>query len=201
MILVGVTGGLGAGKSTLARMLGTRGAVIVDADELAARALEPGTGSYERVCELFGDEIVQSDGRLDRAAIAQRVFRDPDKRRALESIVHPEVFRGLAETVEAHRDTDHVVVFDVPLLVDVGLQNAFDVVVVVAAPPDQQLLRVMRDRSMSEQDAAARIAAQVSSAERESAADVVIPNDGDLEELERRVEALWADLRRRARRS
>lgn len=201
MILVGVTGGLGAGKSTVARMLGSRGAVIVDADELAARALEPGTGSYERVCELFGDEIVQPDGRLDRAAIAQRVFRDPDKRRALESIVHPEVFRGLAETVEAHRDTDHVVVFDVPLLVEIGLQDAFDVVVVVTAPPDQQLLRVMRDRTMSEQDASARLAAQVSSAERESAADVVIPNDGDLEELERRVEALWADLRRRASRS
>jgi dephospho-CoA kinase len=103
--------------------------------------------------------------------------------------------------VEAHRDTDHVVVFDVPLLVDVGLQDAFDVVVVVSAPPDQQLLRVMRDRTMSEQDASARIAAQVSSAERESAADVVIPNDGDIEELERRVEALWADLRRRATRS
>jgi dephospho-CoA kinase len=201
MILVGVTGGLGAGKSTVARMLGSRGAVIVDADELAARALEPGTGPYERVCELFGDEIIQPDGRLDRAVIAQRVFRDPDKRKALESIVHPEVFRGLAETVEAHRDTDHVVVFDVPLLVEIGLQDAFDVVVVVTAPPDQQLLRVTRDRTMSEQDASARIAAQVSSAERESAADVLIRNDGDLEKLERRVEALWADLRRPSARS
>jgi dephospho-CoA kinase len=201
MILVGVTGGLGAGKSTVARMLGSRGAVIVDADELAARALEPGTGSYERVCELFGDGIVQPDGRLDRSAIAQRVFHDAEKRKALESIVHPEVFRGLAETVEAHRDTDHVVVFDVPLLVEVGLQDAFDVVVVVTAPPDQQLLRVMHDRTMSEGDARARIAAQVSSAERESAADVVIANEGDLEELEREVEGLWVNLRRRAARS
>ena len=198
MLLVGLTGGLGAGKTTVARMLAARGAGIVDADDLASRALEPGTGTYERVCDLFGDEVVGADGRLDRAAIAARVFRDPEKRRALESIVHPEVFRGLAETVEAHLGSDDVVVFDVPLLVETGFQDAVDVVAVVTAPREEQIARAVRHGGLSPDDAEARIAAQIPAEEREAAADVVIRNDGDLEDLERQVDALWADLRRRA---
>ena len=198
MVLVGLTGGMGAGKSTVARMLAARGAVIVDADELAARALEPGTRSYERVCELFGDDIVRPDGSLDRTAIADRVFADPEKRRALESIVHPEVFRGLAETVEARRESDDVLVFDVPLLVETGFHDAVDVVVVVVAPEEEQVARAMRDRGISRPEAAARIAAQVSQAQREAAADVVLRNDGDLDSLEAQVDGVWADLRRQA---
>jgi dephospho-CoA kinase len=198
MLLVGLTGGMGAGKSTAARMLASRGAVVVDADELAARALEPGTRSYERVCELFGDEIVRADGSLDRTAIADRVFEDPEKRRALESIVHPEVFRRLSETVEARRGSDEVVVFDVPLLVETGFQDAVDVVVVVVAPEEEQVARAMRDRGISRPEASARLAAQASGAEREAAADVVLRNDGDLDSLEAQVDDLWADLRRRA---
>jgi dephospho-CoA kinase len=198
MLLVGLTGGMGAGKSTVARMLASRGAVVVDADELASRALEPGTRSYERVCELFGDEIVRADRSLDRTAIADRVFEDPEKRRALESIVHPEVFRGLAETVEARRGSDEVVVFDVPLLVETGFQDAVDVVVVVVAPEEEQVARAMRDRGVSRPEASARLAAQASGAEREAAADVVLRNDGDLDSLEAQVDDLWADLRRRA---
>jgi dephospho-CoA kinase len=198
MLLVGLTGGMGAGKSTVARMLAARGAVIIDADDLAARALEPGTRSYERVCDLFGDEIVRADGTLDRTAIADRVFEDPEKRRALESIVHPEVFRGLAETVEVRRGTDDVLVFDVPLLVETGFQDAVDVVVVVVAPQEEQIARAMRDRGISRREAEARIAAQVSQAEREAAADVVLRNEGDLDSLETQVDDLWADLRRRA---
>jgi dephospho-CoA kinase len=198
MLLVGLTGGLGAGKSTVARMLAARGAVIVDADELAARALEPGTRAYERVCGLFGDQVVGPAGRLDRAAIAARVFEDPEKRRALESIVHPEVFRMLAETVESRRDSGDILVFDVPLLVETGFQDACDVVVVVAAPREHQIERVMRDRGMSETEARARLGAQVPDAEREASADLVLRNDGDLTSLEVRVDELWSELRRRA---
>jgi dephospho-CoA kinase len=172
--------------------------VVVDADELASRALEPGTGAYQRVCDLFGDDVVRTDGRLDRSAIADRVFGDPDKRKALESIVHPEVFRGLAEVVEAHRGSDDVVVFDVPLLVETGFQDAVDVVVVVAAPREVQMARATRHLSLSRDEAAARIAAQIPDGEREAAADVVLRNDGDLAALDRQVDALWADLRRRA---
>jgi dephospho-CoA kinase len=198
VLLVGLTGGLGAGKSTVARMLGDRGAVIVDADELAARALEPGTRGYQRVCDLFGDEVVLPDGMLDRKAIAARTFDDPERRKALESIVHPEVFRGLAEVVDRYRSTDRVVVFDVPLLVETGFQDAADVVVVVTAPEEERIRRVAADRGLTEAEARARMAAQADAARREAVADVVIRNDGDLAALERAVDNVWADLLRRS---
>lgn len=197
MLLVGLTGGLGAGKSTVARMLADRGAVLVDADVLARRALEPGTPAYQQVCDLFGDEVVTSSGRLDRAAIAATVFSDPERRRALESIVHPEVFRMLAEIVEARRDTDDVIVFDAPLIVETGFHDACDVVVVVTAPEDERVARAVRDRGMTPEQARARIRAQIGDEEREAVADVVIPNDGDLSQLEARVNDLWEQLRAR----
>jgi dephospho-CoA kinase len=198
VLLVGLTGGIGAGKSTVARMLAGRGAVVVDADELAARALDPGTPTYERVCELFGDQVVLPDGRLDRKAIAQRTFREPETRKALESIVHPEVFRGLAEIVERHRSSDRVVVFDVPLLVETGFQDAVDVVVVVTADRDERIRRVARARGMTDAEARARIAAQADVGRQEAVAHVVIRNDGDRAALERAVDGVWTDLRRRA---
>jgi dephospho-CoA kinase len=198
VLLVGLTGGLGTGKSTVARMLADRGAVIIDADQLAASALEPGSRAYDRVCSLFGDDIVGPDGRLDRAAIASRVFDDPDKRRALESIIHPEVFRMLAEAVEAYRQADDVVVFDVPLLVETGFQDAVDVVVVVTASRETQLDRATGQRAMSRADADARIEAQVPESERVAVADLVLHNDGTLEELEAQVRRLWTELQRRA---
>jgi dephospho-CoA kinase len=199
MLLVGVTGGLGAGKSTVARMLAERGAVVVDADELARRALEPGTRGYKQACDLFGDEVLTPSGSLDREAIAARVFADEDKRRALESIVHPEVFRLLAETVEAYRGTSEVVVFDAPLIVETGFHEACDVVVVVTAPEEERVKRVARARSMAEDDARARIAAQIRPEQREAVADVIVPNDGDPAALESRVDELWGDLSRQAR--
>lgn len=197
MLLVGLTGGLGAGKSTVARMLADRGAVLVDADVLARRALEPGTRAYQQVCDLFGDEVVTSSGRLDRATIAATVFSDPERRRALESIVHPEVFRMLAEFVEARRDTDDVIVFDAPLIVETGFHDACDVVVVVTAPEDERVARAVRDRGMTPEQARARIRAQIGDPEREAVADVVIRNDGDLSQLEARVDDLWEQLRAR----
>jgi dephospho-CoA kinase len=197
VLLVGLTGGLGAGKSTVARMLAERGAVVIDADDLARRALEPGTRAYQQVCDLFGDQVVQPSGALDRTAIAERVFGDEGLRRALESITHPEVFRLLAEEVETLRGTDSVIVFDAPLLIESGFHRAVDVVVVVTAPEAMQLERVLEARRMSEEDARARLRAQADPADREAVAHVVIENDGTLEDLERRVDEVWADLHRR----
>jgi dephospho-CoA kinase len=195
MLLVGLTGGLGAGKSTVARMLGDRGAVVVDADELARQALDPGTRAFKEVCDLFGDEVLTSAGELDRRVLAEKVFADEEKRRALESITHPEVFRKLAEIVETHQGTDSIVVFDAPLIMETGFDEACDVVVVVTAPEDEQVARVVRERGMSEAEARARIAAQVHPEKRAARADVVISNDGDLEALEPRVDKLWERLR------
>ena len=199
MLLVGLTGGLGAGKTTVSRMLSERGAIVVDADDLAHRALEPGTRAYQEVCDLFGDEVLTPSGDLDRGAIAARVFSDEGKRRALESITHPEVFRLLAEEVEMLRGTDAIVVFDAPLLVETGFDRASDVVVVVTAPEEQQVARAVRDRGMTEEEALGRLRAQVDPADREAAAGIVIANEGDIGELERRVDEVWEELRRRER--
>jgi len=196
VLLVGLTGGLGSGKSTVARMLAERGAVVVDADELARRALDPGSSGYEKVLRSFGDEVLAPGGTIDRDALASEVFSDPEKRRTLESITHPEVFRLLAGEVETLRDTDAIVVFDAPLIVETGFADACDVVVAIAIDPELQFARV-RDRGMEETDARARLAAQVSPEERESRADEVLRNDGSLDELEARVDHLWASLQRR----
>ncbi|MGH2692117.1 MAG: dephospho-CoA kinase [Actinomycetota bacterium] len=200
MILVGLTGGIGSGKTTVAGMLAARGAVVVDADELAREALEPGTRAFKHVCDLFGEEILTRDGRIDRAALARVIFSDEERRRSLESILHPEVFRLLAEAVERFRDTDEVVVFDAPLIIETGFHEAVDVLVVVTAPVEQRMERVRRDRGMSEAEAAVRIAAQAAPEARDAAADVLIHNDGNLEELENRVDELWADLSARSKR-
>jgi dephospho-CoA kinase len=197
MLLVGLTGGLGAGKSTVARMLADRGAILVDADELARRALEPGSGAYRQVSDLFGDEVLTASGELDRAAIAATVFSDPERRRALESIVHPEVFRMLAETLEARRGTDDIIVFDAPLIVETGFHDACDVVVVVTALEEERVARATRERGMTADQARARIGAQIGDVEREAVADVVIRNDGDVAQLEARVDDLWEQLRAR----
>jgi dephospho-CoA kinase len=198
VLLVGLTGGLGAGKSTVARMLSERGAVVVDADDLARKALEPGTPAFEQVCDVFGRDILDAEGRIDRRELAARVFADESKRRVLESITHPEVFRTLAEAVEDLRGTDAVVVFDAALIVETGFHQAVDVLVVVTAPTEDQVRRVAGDRGMGEDEARARIATQADPARREALADVVIRNDGDLASLERQVDDLWAELRRRA---
>lgn len=196
MLLVGLTGGLGAGKSTVARMLTDRGAVLVDADELAHRALEPGSPVFRQVSELFGDEVMTPSGELDRAAIAATVFSDPERRRALESIVHPEVFRMLAEIVQARRGTDDIIVFDAPLIVETGFHDACDVVVVITAPQEERVARVV-GRGMSPDQARARIRAQIGDEQRAAVADVVIPNDGDMDALKERIDDLWERLRAR----
>jgi dephospho-CoA kinase len=194
MILVGLTGGIGSGKTTVARLLADRGAVIIDADELARETLRPGTRAFDQVWALFGDEVITPEGQLDRGAIAAVVFADEEKRRALESITHPEVFRLLAEAVEWHRDSDNVVVFDAPLIIETGFHEACDVVVVVTASEEGRIERLRRDRGMSAAEASVRIAAQAGAEAREGVADVIIGNDGDLAALEKQVDELWRDL-------
>ena len=200
MLLVGLTGGIGSGKSTVARMLAARGAVVIDADDLARRAVEPGTPGYARVVRAFGQDAVSATGELDRRRLAEHVFSDPEARLRLEAIVHPEVARLFTEAVRAYRETERVIVYAVPLLVERGLEATFDVVVTISAAEDVRARRVGRDRGMSERDARARIAAQISDADREAVADVVVRNDGSLADLEERVASLWADLSARAAR-
>jgi dephospho-CoA kinase len=194
VLLVGLTGGIGAGKSTVARMLAERGAVVIDADDLARRAVDPGTPGLDRLVEAFGREVLAADGGLDRERMAALAFSDPDARRRLEAVVHPEVARLLAEELQRHLDGDDVVVYSVPLLVERNLGAMMDVVVTVSAGTDDRVRRLAADRGMDESQVRERMAAQVSDAEREAAADVVLRNDGSLAELEEQVQRLWASL-------
>lgn len=193
MITVGLTGGIGSGKSTVADLLSSYGAVIIDADVLAREAVAPGSAGMERVLAEFGAEVLGSDGSLDRARLGSLVFADADRRAALNAIVHPYV-RARSEALMAAAPTDAVVVQVVPLLVENGLQGGYDVVVVVDVSPETQLHRLVDTRGMSESDARARMGAQSSREARLAAADVVVPNDGDLEALRAAVDALWAQL-------
>jgi dephospho-CoA kinase len=198
MLLVGLTGGIGSGKSTVAGMLEELGAVVFDADVLARQAVAPGTPGHERVVARFGPNVLAPGGDLDREALASIVFADPAARRDLEAIVHPEVRRMFAEGCERYEGTDEVVVFSAPLLVETGMHTAFDVLVVVSAPVETQVERLMRERGMSEEAIRARIAAQLPLEAKAEAADVLVDNEGTLEDLRGQVERLWRDLGERA---
>jgi dephospho-CoA kinase len=199
VLLVGLTGGIGSGKSTVAAMLERRGAAIIDADELARRAVDPGTAGYEMLVEAFGQDVITASGEVDRERLAQIVFADPDARRRLESIVHPEVARLFSDAAAAYRDTDRIVVYAVPLLVERSLEAVFDVVVTISASPEIRAARLSASRGMSTEEARGRMSAQLSDEERASVAHVVIDNEGTLEQLEHAVDVLWKDLRERAR--
>jgi dephospho-CoA kinase len=199
VLLVGLTGGIGAGKSTVARMLAERGAVVIDADDLARRAVEPGAHGYAEVLRRFGPQVVGLGGDLDRERLAAIVFRDPEARRSLEAIIHPEVTRLFLEEVERYRQTDRVVVFAVPLLVETRMQAMFDVIVTVEASPAVRIARLAEDRGMARQAASDRIAAQTSDEERRRAATIVISNEGTLEALEAEVDSVWRELHARTR--
>ena len=198
MLLVGLTGGIGSGKSTVARMLEERGAVVFDADLLAREAVEPGTPGHTAVIERFGADVLAPGGELDREALASIVFADPSARRDLEQIVHPEVRRLFAEGSEAYRDTDRIVVFSAPLLVESGMHTAFEILVVISATVATQIERLMRQRGMSEPAIRARIDAQAPLEDKAAVADFLVDNEGSLDELESQVEQLWNDLSTRA---
>ncbi|WP_327689580.1 dephospho-CoA kinase [Streptomyces tubercidicus] len=194
MVKVGLTGGIGAGKSEISRLLASYGAVIVDADKIAREVVEPGTPGLAAVVEEFGDDILAPDGTLDRPKLGGIVFADPDKLKALNAIVHPLVGARSAE-LEASAGPDAVVVHDVPLLTENGLAPLYDLVVVVDAAPQTQLDRLVRLRGMAEDEAKSRMAAQASREQRLAVADLVIDNDGPLEALEPQVRAVWERLR------
>jgi dephospho-CoA kinase len=198
VLLVGLTGGIGSGKSTVARLLERRGAAVIDADQLAREAVTKGTPGFDRVVEAFGPGVVSPDGELDRSALANRIFSDPEQKAALEAIVHPEVARRFSDQVEAFRATDRIVVYVTPLLVELGLAPAFDVVVVVTASPHLRVSRVASDRGLSPDEVRGRLAVQATDEQRAEVADVLIDNDGSLADLEPQVDRLWGDLRTRA---
>lgn len=193
---VGLTGGIGAGKSEVARLLASFGAVVVDADAIAREVVEPGTPGLAAVVAEFGPGVLNPDGSLDRAALGRVVFADEGRRRALEAIVHPLVAARSAEVIAA-APPDAVVVYDVPLLVENGLQDAYDAVVVVDAPDDVRLERLAA-RGVAPDDARARMAAQAGREERLAAATYVLDNAGDLAALTSQVERLWTRLRSRS---
>jgi dephospho-CoA kinase len=198
MVLVGLTGGIGSGKSTVARMLAERGAVVLDADAYARDAVAVGTPGYRAVVKRFGDEVVDPAGELDRRALAAIVFADGEARRDLEAIVHPEVRRRLAQAIEAHA-ADDIVVIDSPLLVEAGHGESVQLLVVVTAPEEARLARLAADRGMGEDEVRARMASQLPLEEKAAIADIILDNAGDLVDLERQVERMWRDLEARVR--
>ncbi|GAA2601082.1 MULTISPECIES: dephospho-CoA kinase [Streptomyces] len=198
MLSVGLTGGIGAGKSEVSRLLVEHGAVLIDADRIAREVVAPGTPGLAAVVEAFGEDVLAGDGSLDRPKLGSIVFADPRKLAVLNGIVHPLV-GDRSRALEAAAAEDAVVVHDVPLLTENGLAPLYDVVVVVDTDPATQLERLVRLRGMTEQDARARMAAQATREQRREIADLVVDNDVPLEELRRRVTEVWAELVRRAR--
>ncbi|UNO42675.1 dephospho-CoA kinase [Streptomyces sp. MST-110588] len=196
MVKVGLTGGIGAGKSEVSRLLSSYGAVIVDADKIAREVVEPGTPGLAAVVAEFGTDVLTADGSLDRPKLGAIVFGDPRRLQALNAIVHPLVGARSAE-LEAAAGPDAVVVHDVPLLTENGLARLYDLVVVVDAAPQTQLDRLVRLRGMTEDEARARMKAQATREQRRAIADLVIDNDGPLESLEPQVRAVWEQLRNR----
>ncbi|MCX4773258.1 Dephospho-CoA kinase [Streptomyces sp. ADI92-24] len=197
MLKVGLTGGIGAGKSEVSRLLVGHGAVLIDADRIAREVVEPGTPGLAALVEAFGTGILTPEGTLDRPKLGSIVFSDAERLAALNAIVHPLVGARSAE-LERAAGPDSVVVHDVPLLTENGLAPLYDLVVVVDAAPGTQLERLVRLRGMTEADARARMAAQATREQRLAVADLVIDNDGPVEALEPQVREVWSQLVRRA---
>ena len=196
MLLVGLTGGIGAGKSTVAELLAARGAVIVDADQVARAVVEPGQAALAKLVERFGDGILDGDGRLDRAALAKVAFSDDESRRDLEAITHPAINDEFTRRV-TEAPSDAIVVLDVPLLAESeqARKRPYQTVIVVEAPREIRLAR-LEARGVDRADAEARMSAQVSDDERRKLATYVVDNAGDRTALEHRIDEIWAELQR-----
>ncbi len=201
MLRVGLTGGIGSGKSEVSRRLAAHGAVILDADLAARQVVAPGTPGLARVAEAFGPGVLRPDGALDRNRLGAIVFSDPASLERLNAIVHPLVTDWMRAAERAAMDEargDLIVVHDVPLLAEVRQPGEFDLVIVVDVPPELQVERLVRQRGTSEGQARARMAAQASREQRLAVADLVIDNSGSLDDLDHRVAEVWAELQRRA---
>ncbi|MDZ7677794.1 MAG: dephospho-CoA kinase [Acidimicrobiales bacterium] len=193
MIVVGLTGGIGSGKSSVAARLAERGAVVIDADAIVRELQEPGLPVFEAMVEHFGTEVVGSDGRLDRQAVADRVFNDPDALKELNAITHPPVQEEMARRMADAASSGEIVVMDIPLLTE--RREGMGQVIVVDTPVDVAVERLVTQRGLSEADARARIANQIPRDERLALADFVIDNGGDLDQLDREVDRCWDWLR------
>jgi len=190
---VGLTGGIASGKSTVSAILRELGAVVIDADQLAREVVEQGTPGLAAVVEEFGPDLLTPDGDLDRAAMGALVFGDESARRRLEAIVHPLVFERIVD-LESHAPAGAVIVHDIPLLAESGRADTFDAVIVVDAPQDVQVARMVGDRGWTEADALSRIAAQATPEDRRAIATYLVDNVGTMEELRAQVEKIYADL-------
>ena len=197
MLVVGLTGGIGSGKSTFAVLLAERGAQVIDADLLGRDALRPGQPAWHSVVDTFGDEmLVEGTMNIDRKRLAEIVFNDKEKLAALNAIVHPIIMRGIADRLERLQGTDDVVILDAALIVELGLTDSVDHIVVVTADVDNRRRRLAEMRGMTHEDITARIGAQASEEALVAKADLVVRNNGDLAELGREADRVWAELER-----
>ena len=198
MLVVGLTGGIGSGKSTFAALLAERGAQIIDADLLGRDALRPGEPAWHSVVDTFGDEVlVEGTMNIDRKRLAGIVFNNKDKLAALNAIVHPIIMRGIADRLENLQGTDEVVVLDAALIVELGLAESVDLIVVVTATVDNRRRRLAELRGMAHDDIMARIGAQASEEELVAKADVVVRNNGNVADLGLEADRVWAQLEKR----
>ena len=197
MLTVGLTGNIGAGKSTVAELLVARGAHLVDADKVAREVVEPGAPAYLALVKRFGTEILDGEGRIDRPKLADVAFKSPESVADLNAIVHPAIGVAMIERKDLHRGTDGIVVMDIPLLKEFhkGLLD-LDAVIVVDVSPEVRLERLTTRRGMAEEDVRARMAAQPTRQERLEGADYVVDNSGDTAHLAREVDRVWAELER-----
>jgi dephospho-CoA kinase len=199
MLLVGLTGNIGSGKSTVAQLLSERGATIIDADVLARRAVETGTAAFEKIVARWGAEILSPEGHLDRGALRRVVFSDHEQLEELNQIVHPEVERLRTKLVEqARKRGDRIVVCDIPLLFERHMTDRFDRIALVDAHRGVRLERLVKDRGLRDDEAMEMIAAQMPAELKRARADFLIENDGTLTQLERRVQDVWLALDREA---
>ena len=193
MLKVGLTGGIGSGKSEVSKRLAAVGAMVIDADKIAREVVEPGTPGLAEIVEAFGEGVLRPDGTLDRERLGSIVFADTGKLKILNGIVHPKVGARVGELQQAAPE-DSIVVYDVPLLAENNLAGLYDVVIVVDASDEIRLERLRKFRDMPESEARARLAAQASREDRLKIADIVIDNEGSLDALDARVAEVWAEL-------
>jgi dephospho-CoA kinase len=191
MSVIGLTGGIGAGKSLVANYFFSLGAEVIDADQLARQAIERGSAGFDEVVATFGDSILK-DGDINRRALGEIVFADPDKRKVLESIIHPKVQQALAEARNALGE-NQILIYEIPLLVETNAVDKFDLIITVEAPLEQRIER-LKKRGLMQSEIEKRIASQVTPEARRAVADIVIENDGSEEDLLRKIEAIWEEL-------